>query len=125
MTELTLFLSSFLLVFALGLQSLNVNGGHYAAAFFTSFLIGAGNLIVLKLAPNAGPTEMLAYLAGGPLGIICSMVFHAYAKRIIRWLRAQPRRTRTCAPTIRRTDFPLWEPRKPNPQPKPQPRTRP
>lgn len=100
MTELTLFLSSFLLVFALGLQSLNVNGGHYVAAFFTSFLIGGGNLIVLKLAPNAGATEMAAYLLGGPLGIICSMIFHAYAKRTMRWLRTKPRRNQQCTPNI-------------------------
>ena len=34
MTELTLFASTFVLVFALGAQSLNVNNGHYVAAAF-------------------------------------------------------------------------------------------
>lgn len=76
MTELALFISAFILVFSLGLQSLNVNGGHYVAAFMTSFMIGAGNLVVLKLAPNASITEMAAYMSGGPFGIIASMVFH-------------------------------------------------
>lgn len=76
MTELALFVSTFVLVFALGLQSLNVNGGHYVAAFMTSFMIGAGNLVVLKIAPHASPTEMASYLMGGPFGIIASMVFH-------------------------------------------------
>ena len=73
MTELILFTSSFLLVFALGFQSLNVNNGHYRAAFLTSFGIGAANIAVLKLAPNATGTQIAAYLAGGPLGIICAM----------------------------------------------------
>lgn len=76
MTELLLFLSTFLLVFFLGLQSLNVNGGHTRAAFCTSFGIGLGNLILFKLAPNANWSECLAYLAGGPLGIVSSMTVH-------------------------------------------------
>lgn len=71
-----LFGSTFLTVLALGLQSLNVNGGHYRAAFVTSFAIGAGNLVILKIAPNASPSEMAAYLSGGPLGIISSMKIH-------------------------------------------------
>jgi len=80
MTELALFTSTFFLVFALGLQSLNVNGGHRFAAFFTSFLIGGANLVVLKLAPNSTGTEIAAYLAGGPLGIICAMKFHGWLR---------------------------------------------
>lgn len=76
MIELALFASTFVTVFALGLQSLNVNGGHYVAAFFTSFLIGAGNLVVLKVVPHSDMAQMLAYLAGGPFGIVMSMVVH-------------------------------------------------
>ena len=76
MTELALFVSTFGLVFCLGTQSLNVNGGHYVAAFITSFAIGAGNLVVLKLAPSATPTEMAAYLIGGSFGIVASMIAH-------------------------------------------------
>lgn len=84
MTELALFASTFVLVFALGLQSLNVNGGHYLAAFITSFFIGASNLVLFKLAPNASPTEMAAYLLGGPFGIVLSMVAHR------RWFKRKP-----------------------------------
>lgn len=80
MNEAWLFLSTLVLVFALGLQSLNVNGGHYVAAFATSFLIGGANLVVLKLAPNATLTEIIAYLSGGPIGIVLSMAAH---KRLI------------------------------------------
>lgn len=45
MTALILFVSTFVAVFALGFQSLNVNQGHYRAAALTSFAIGGGNLI--------------------------------------------------------------------------------
>ena len=58
-----------------------MNGGHYLAAFLTSFLIGGANLVVLKLAPNATPTEIIAYLSGGPLGIVASMAAH---RRVVR-----------------------------------------
>ena len=76
MTALALFASTFALVFFLGLQSLNVNGGHYRAAFLTSFGIGLGNLALFKLAPDASGIEIAAFLAGGPFGIVSSMWFH-------------------------------------------------
>lgn len=76
MTALTLFASTYALVFFLGLQSLNVNGGHYRAAFFTSFGIGVGNILLFKLAPDATGIEIAAFLLGGPFGIISSMRFH-------------------------------------------------
>ena len=75
-TLLALFASTFFLVFFLGLQSLNVNRGHYVAAFVTSFGIGIGQLILYKLAPDASGAEIVAYLAGGPFGIIASMWAH-------------------------------------------------
>lgn len=83
MNEIALFVSTFVLVCALGLQSLNVNGGHYVAAFFTSFAIGASNLVLFKLAPNAGPSEIAAYLSGGPLGIVAAMGLHPRLK--LKW----------------------------------------
>ena len=76
MTAGALFLSTLLLVFFLGLQSLNVNGGRYLAAFFTSFGIGAANLALFKLAPDASGLEIAAYLSGGPVGIVASMWAH-------------------------------------------------
>ena len=84
MTELILFCSTFISVFALGFQSLNVNHGHYVAAFFTSFLIGASTLALYKLAPNACGTEIAAYLSGGTLGIVAAMKFH-------QWFRSRNR----------------------------------
>jgi len=80
MTALALFVSTFALVFFLGLQSLNVNGGHYRAAFFTSIGIGVSNLFLFKLAPDAAGIEIAAFLLGGPFGIVSSMRFHRYIR---------------------------------------------
>lgn len=71
-----LFGSTFVLVFFLGLQSRNVNTHQYVAAFFTSFGIGASQLVLYKLAPNAGAPEIAAYLLGGPCGITTAMWTH-------------------------------------------------
>lgn len=76
MSELILFASSFILVCALGVQSLNVNRGHYVAAFLTSFVVGSAQMVLLKLGPDASWTEIAAFLAGGPLGIISAMRLH-------------------------------------------------
>lgn len=81
-TAALLFVSTYVLVFALGVQSLNVNGGHRAAAFFTSLVIGVSNLVLFKLAPNASALEIAAYLAGGPLGIVSAMKAHPYVVRM-------------------------------------------
>lgn len=76
MNALVIFGSTFVLVFALGFQSLNVNKGHYVAAFFTSFMIGASNLVILKTVPQGDTWLIVAYLLGGPFGIIASMWIH-------------------------------------------------
>ncbi|HNA67244.1 MAG TPA: hypothetical protein PLN96_05300 [Zoogloea sp.] len=76
MNELLLFGSVFASVFALGFQSQNVNQGHYTAAFVTSFFIGAGHLALYRFMPEASLSETVAYLMGGPFGIVASMVVH-------------------------------------------------
>jgi hypothetical protein len=86
MTELYLFASTFILVFALGFQSLNVNGGHFVSAFFTSFAIAGSNLVLFKMLPSANLTEVIAYLSGGPLGIVASMAAHRY---FVAWGKAR------------------------------------
>lgn len=75
-----LLLSTFALVFCLGLQSQLVNNGHFAGAFFNSLAIGAANLVLFKLAPEATGWEVAAYLAGGPFGIVASMAFYRRIK---------------------------------------------
>lgn len=70
MTYLALFASTFFIVFCLGAQSLLVNNGRYGAAFLNSFAISAANIVLFKLAPDASPGEIAAFMAGGPLGIL-------------------------------------------------------
>jgi len=82
MTALALFASAFALVFLLGVQQLNVQHGHQAAAFVTSLAIGGSQLALYKMAPDAGGIEVAAYLSGGPLAIVCAMRVHP-------WLRAK------------------------------------
>ena len=76
MIALTIFASTFILVFALGFQSLNVNNGHYKAAFWTSFAISISNLVLFKTLPQADPVQIAAYLSGGPFGIVTAMWAH-------------------------------------------------
>ena len=83
MTELTLFASTFVLVFALGAQSINVNNGHYYAAAMTSFVIGSGQMVLFKIAPDASWSEIVAFLAGGPLGIMTAMWAHPRLVRMM------------------------------------------
>ncbi len=76
-----LFVSTFVLVFALGLQSQFVNNGHPFAAFVNSLAIGASNLVLYKLVPNASAIEVAGYLLGGPFGIVASMVAFKHFKQ--------------------------------------------
>ena len=73
MTALALFASTYMLVMALGAQSLFVNNGRYLPAALNSFAIGTGNLILFKLAPEASGIEIVAFLLGGPCGIASAM----------------------------------------------------
>ena len=76
---LFLFGATYLLVMFLGLQQLNVSGNHKFLAVVTSFGISAANITILKIMP--GPTgwvEVIAYLAGGPAGILTSMAVHPW-----------------------------------------------
>lgn len=73
MTAAALFVSTLLLVMALGAQSLLVNNGRYLGAFCNSFCIGLGNLALFKLAPNASGLEIAGFLSGGPIGICLAM----------------------------------------------------
>jgi hypothetical protein len=83
---LLVFLGTWLSVFTLGLQSLNVNQGHYFAAAVTSLGIGAGHVLLYKYMPTADWLELGGYFAGGVTGITASMWFHRRAKA---WLSLQ------------------------------------
>lgn len=83
MSELVLFAASFLHVFGLGLQNLNVVRGHYLAAFLTSFLIGIPFVLGVTMLPTAVWSERIAFLCGGSFGIVTAMWAHPW---LVRWL---------------------------------------
>ena len=91
------FAATFVSVFALGLQSLNVNQGHYWAAAGTSLLIGAGHIALYKYMPSANGLELVAYLTGGVMGITFSMWFH---HRVKAWWKSRRRRDEHADPSM-------------------------
>lgn len=76
MNALVLFSTTFVLVFALGVNTLSVNKGQYGIAFLTSFLISGSNLVILRTVPQGDLFEVVAYMLGGPIGIVASMWAH-------------------------------------------------
>jgi hypothetical protein len=76
-TEIILFASTFITVFALGFQSRNVNQGQYLWAAITSFFIGGASLVLYKVLPDASATQCAAYLLGGATGITSSIYVHS------------------------------------------------
>lgn len=79
---LIIFAATYISVFTLGLQSLNVNQGHYLAAAITSFFIGTGNILLYKYMPDPSGFQLVGYYAGGIVGITSSIWFH---KRFKAW----------------------------------------
>lgn len=81
---LLLFACTFGTVYALGLQQLNVAGGHRLLAALTSFAIGGFQIVLYKLVPQ--PTDLygnLGYLMGGPVGILVAMASHPFLARYL------------------------------------------
>lgn len=76
MNGVLLFLSTFVLIFSMGLQSQMVNHGNYVGAFINSAVISFSQLLVLRLAPDAPLLDLTGYLLGGPIGIVASMYVH-------------------------------------------------
>lgn len=79
MNALLLFIITFVLVFLLGIQQLNVQLGQRTQAFVTSLAIAWLQLWLLKIMPQ--PTSWLdnaGYLMGGPFGILAAMRWHGW-----------------------------------------------
>ena len=83
MSAVAIFLASFAVVFAMGVQQYNVQAGRMVFAFITSLVISTTTLVQLKLLP--GPTTWLdiaAYFIGSASGIVTSMwVYPRWFKR--------------------------------------------
>lgn len=76
MTHILLCASAFCIVFLLGIQQQNVHGRHYRTAAITSIGIGLAQIYLWRNIPSATGSEVIATLAGGPIGIVCAMYFH-------------------------------------------------
>lgn len=92
------FAATFLSVFALGLQTQNVNQGHYWAAAFTSLLIGISTMYLYEQMPTPTLSHRIAYLVGGVSGITFSMWFHRSVKA---WWRAWRTRKPAVSPWLK------------------------
>jgi len=73
---LVIFCSAFTIVCLLGLQSNFVRDKNKTMSFIFSGLIGLCEILILKSVPNAGLYEMIAFVLGGPCGIVTSIVLH-------------------------------------------------
>lgn len=71
-----MFLSSFCMVFLLGLQSRNVNQGRYMAAVLTSAGINLANFLFVKFAADGGLLSLAIITAGGCSGVASSIWFY-------------------------------------------------
>lgn len=77
MTTALIFASVFASVFCLGLQSQLVNNGYRLLAALNSLAIGLSTLFLYKSVPAATAwQDTAAYLLGGPVAIVCSMIFY-------------------------------------------------
>lgn len=76
MNEIGLFAGSFVFVFALSFQQQNIHYRRYLPALINAAFIAALNLFVVKLGSQASPMEMLAFVAGQPLGTAAAMWMH-------------------------------------------------
>jgi hypothetical protein len=73
MNEIALFGGSFIFVFALSFQQQNIHYRRHLLAAVNAAMIAALNLFVVKLGAQASTTEMLAFIAGQPLGTLTAM----------------------------------------------------
>lgn len=84
---LIVFAAQFCMIFMHGLQSQNVIGGHYGAAFGTSLCLGMGGFYVTGAIAHARGDAFglvwFAYIIAGPLAIMTSM------KVFRKWRRAK------------------------------------
>lgn len=73
MNEIALLGGSFVFVFALSYQQQNIFYRRYFPAVVNAAFIASLNLLVVKLGSQATPAEMLAFIAGQPLGTVAAM----------------------------------------------------
>lgn len=83
-TALAIFVSQFILVGALGLQSLNVNNGHRLLAALTSLVICVTTIVTTELTfirNSLNLINALAFTVGSVSGILGGMRVHPWLAR--------------------------------------------
>lgn len=83
MNALIIFIAQFCVVYLMGIQSLNIKGGHYLAAAITSFIMGifafASTSIIGKMRLDDIISMVgIVFLIASPLGITCAMASHRH-----------------------------------------------
>lgn len=92
MNELILFLSATVSVTLLVVQSVNNNHGRWLLSMVTSIGIGISQLALYKLLPGASTPEIVAWIAGGPVGNMIAQYLKRHdIDRIRRLHREGPR----------------------------------
>ena len=78
MENIYLFLASFILVFLLGFQQLNIEHRRYLYSAITSVGITATNYFLFKLLPSSGfeVLQFIFFSMGGVIGVMSSMYLH-------------------------------------------------
>lgn len=76
MNSILLFFCIVLVAFLQGFQNKNITGNHYLLAAITSMLLGGAGVLLFKVMPSASGSEIAAYIAAGPVGVLSSMLVH-------------------------------------------------
>lgn len=79
--EIKIFLAQFVMIWFLGLQSINVNRGHKLIAALTSFCLGVAGFYVTGTIAEVYHEGMftsmfLSFVLAGPCGIVSAMYCH-------------------------------------------------
>lgn len=87
--EIKIFIAQFLMIFLLGLQSINVNRGHKLIAALTSFGLGVAGFYVTGTIAQAYQEGMfsstfISFIFAGPCGIVCSMFAHPHLVKMFK-----------------------------------------
>jgi hypothetical protein len=88
MSELMVFISQFLVVFLLGVQSLMVRDSNCLGAAFGSVLIGVSQFYIFSIIGGMGPSDIgtikfFAFVSAGPCAIVASIKLHPHINRLI------------------------------------------
>lgn len=78
-----LFVASFVFVFLLSMQQMNVTARRYGLAFFTAVAICGAQIVQFKVLPaDNGLLTLAAFMLGSALGVVTGMRVHPWLERV-------------------------------------------